>query len=141
MSEPSITSATICERGGMPGMCSGGSGLTRSPGMSVVFALLRNALGIQQVPPNIVINSLALIFTFYVMAPVGLEITERLEQRGLFDQGRMKTADLFAALADAREPLRTFMIDHGKERERKFFLRTAEKIWPPERAAAIDLRR
>ncbi len=103
----------------------------------VVFALLRNALGIQQVPPNIVINSLALIFTFYVMAPVGLEITEKLQQRGVFEQGRMKTADLFAALSDAREPLRTFMVEHGKERERKFFMRTAEKIWPPERAANL----
>lgn len=103
----------------------------------VVFALLRNALGIQQVPPNIVLNSLALIFTVYVMAPVGLDIADRLEERGMFQQDRMRTADLFDALAEAREPLRSFMLQHGKERERKFFLRTAEKIWPAKRSANL----
>ena len=104
----------------------------------VVFSLLRNALGIQQVPPNIVLNSLALIFSVYVMAPVGLEMTEKLEQKGVFQQGRMRTADLFDALSEAREPLRTFMMKHGKERERKFFQRTAEKLWPPERAKNLQ---
>jgi type III secretion protein R len=103
----------------------------------VVFALLRNALGIQQVPPNIVLNSLALIFSVYVMAPVGLEITDRLQDKGVFQAGRMRTSDLFDALSEAREPLREFMLKHGKERERKFFHRTAEKIWPPKRSAGL----
>jgi type III secretion protein R len=35
----------------------------------VVFHILRNALGTQQVPPNAVIAGLALILTFYVMMP------------------------------------------------------------------------
>ena len=36
----------------------------------VVMSLIRNALGVQSIPPNMVINALALILTFYVMAPV-----------------------------------------------------------------------
>ena len=40
---------------------------------AVVISLLRNALGIQQIPPNIVIYSLALVMTAYVMLPVGME--------------------------------------------------------------------
>jgi type III secretion protein R len=103
----------------------------------VVFALLRNALGIQQVPPNIVLNSLALIFSVYVMAPVGLEISDKLQEKGVFQAGRMRTSDLFDALSEAREPLREFMLKHGKDRERKFFHRTAEKIWPPKRSAGL----
>jgi type III secretion protein R len=103
----------------------------------VVFALLRNALGIQQVPPNIVLNSLALIFSVYVMAPVGLEISDKLQEKGVFQAGRMRTSDLFDALAEAREPLREFMLKHGKDRERKFFHRTAEKIWPAKRSAGL----
>lgn len=106
----------------------------------VVFALLRNALGIQQVPPNIVLNSLALIFTAYVMAPVGLDITDRLEAKGVFTSDRMRTSDLFSALSDAKEPLREFMIRHGKERERKFFHQTAAKLWPPARVANLTER-
>jgi type III secretion protein R len=103
----------------------------------VVFALLRNALGIQQVPPNIVLNSLALIFSVYVMAPVGLEISDKLQEKGVFQAARMRTSDLFDALSEAREPLREFMLKHGKDRERKFFHRTAEKIWPAKRSAGL----
>ena len=36
----------------------------------VVFNLLKNAIGIQQIPPTIVVNGLALIIALYVMAPV-----------------------------------------------------------------------
>jgi type III secretion protein R len=104
----------------------------------VVFALLRNALGIQQVPPNIVLNSLALIFTAYVMAPVGMDISDKLQAKGVFEQERMKTSDLFSALSDAREPLKAFMLKHGRERERKFFVKTAEKLWPPERSKNLS---
>ena len=35
----------------------------------VVISLVRNALGIQSIPPNMVVNALALILTFYIMAP------------------------------------------------------------------------
>lgn len=40
----------------------------------VVFGLLRSAPGIQQVPPNIVLNGIALILSVYIMAPVGMDI-------------------------------------------------------------------
>ena len=40
----------------------------------VVLSLLRNALGLQQVPPNVVLNGLALVLSVYVMYPVGTEI-------------------------------------------------------------------
>lgn len=106
----------------------------------VVFALVRNSLGVQQVPPNIVLNSLAVIFSMYVMAPVALEVSEKLESQRVFDTGKMKTADLFNAFESAREPLREFLIKHGKDRERKFFVKTAGKLWPEERAKKVSER-
>lgn len=106
----------------------------------VVFALVRNSLGVQQVPPNMVLNSLALVFSLYIMAPVALEIQERLDGSRVFESGRMKTADLLVALSSAREPLRDFMLRHGRERERKFFVKTATRIWPAERAATVTER-
>jgi type III secretion protein R len=42
--------------------------------MVVVLSLLRNALGLQQVPPNVVLNGLALVLSIYVMYPVGSEM-------------------------------------------------------------------
>ena len=41
--------------------------------IAIVLALLRNALGVQQIPPNIVIYSLALLLSLYIMVPVGEE--------------------------------------------------------------------
>src|SRR5204863_10095398 len=44
----------------------------------VVLSLLRNALGLQQVPPNVVLNGLALVLSVYVMYPVGTEMAAKL---------------------------------------------------------------
>ena len=42
----------------------------------VVLSLLRNALGLQQVPPNVVLNGMALILTAYVMYPTLQQMSE-----------------------------------------------------------------
>src|SRR5260363_17996 len=47
--------------------------------ISVVLALLRNALGIQQVPPNMALYAIALILTAYIMAPVGFQVSDALK--------------------------------------------------------------
>jgi len=104
----------------------------------VVFALLRNALGVQNVPPNMVLNSLALIFSVYIMAPVAMTIADKLEESGVFQAETIGTAEFFDAVDDAKEPLREFLIKHGRERERKFFLRSAKKLWPPERVKDVS---
>lgn len=51
--------------------------------IAVVLSLLRNALGIQQLPPNMAIYGLSLILTLFIMAPVGLEISDHLEKQPL----------------------------------------------------------
>ena len=42
--------------------------------LSVVLMLVRNALGVQQSPPNTAIYGLAIILTLYIMAPIGIKI-------------------------------------------------------------------
>ena len=39
----------------------------------VVTSLVRNALGVQQVPPAMVMNGLAIILTVFIMAPVAMD--------------------------------------------------------------------
>lgn len=41
--------------------------------ISIVMSLVRNALGVQQAPPNIALYGMALILSAYVMAPVGIQ--------------------------------------------------------------------
>lgn len=47
----------------------------------VVLSLLRNALGLQQVPPNVVINGLAIVLSIYVMYPVLLDTHAAINAR------------------------------------------------------------
>ncbi|MEE9335102.1 MAG: type III secretion system export apparatus subunit SctR [Granulosicoccaceae bacterium] len=91
----------------------------------VVLSLLRSALGVQQVPPNIVLNGLALILTIYVMYPVGQKMSERVN--GIEDISSSTDA-LFAAANTAKEPLREFLVKHSSKRERGFFLKTIQKM-------------
>ena len=103
----------------------------------VVLSLLRNALGLQQVPPNVVLNGLALVLSVYVMYPVGQQMAQRTA--GLQDITG-STADMVAAADVAKEPLREFLLKHSQPRERAFFLKTARKTLPAEQAAALSER-
>ncbi len=103
----------------------------------VVLSLLRNALGLQQVPPNVVMNGLALVLSVYVMFPVGQQMAERAS--GLSNIGS-STTGMIAAVDAAKEPLRDFLVKHAQPRERAFFLKTAQKSLPADKAAALTDR-
>lgn len=94
--------------------------VTCFPFMVTVLAILRQGLGLQQSPPNMLIVSLALFLTYYVMEPVFLEAWQfgvqpavegnlPIEEAGLraiepfrhFMTARIN-ADTFAVLADLR---------------------------------------
>ncbi len=105
--------------------------------MVVVLSLLRNALGLQQVPPNVVLNGLALVLSIYVMYPVGTEMAGKLQ--GLDNIGSSTKTMLQAADA-AKEPLREFLLKHSKPVERAFFLKTAQRAVKPELRTTITER-
>ena len=104
----------------------------------VVFSLLRNALGLQQTPPNMVINGLAIILSIYVMYPVGLKMSAVAQETGL---GRSSdTGSVLHGLDQAKEPLRDFMIRHTAEAERHFFHKTAQRLLDEKEKALISDR-
>ena len=102
----------------------------------VVFGLLRNALALQQTPPNIVLNGLALVLSVYVMYPVGVQMQQRVGEApvGASTQAMLGAAD------QAKEPLRDFLIKHTRPLERAFFLKTAQRSLPAEQAAELSER-
>jgi type III secretion protein R len=102
--------------------------------MTVVLGLLRNAIGVQQVPSNMVINGIAMIIAAYIMAPVGMDAVDAMRAKPATTSGPQKFAD---AIDAAKEPYRKFLERHAHEKERLFFLRSAATIWPPERAAEL----
>lgn len=59
---------------------------------SIVFSLVRNAIGLQEVPSNITLHGIALIMTFFVMTPVFNQIQEYTAENpvSLRDPGSVK---------------------------------------------------
>lgn len=106
----------------------------------VTLSLLRNALGLQQVPPNIVLNGLALILTLYVMYPVGQQMQDAIAARQTEGSVLQSTASISTAIDVGKEPLREFLIKHSDANERAFFLRTAQRVGNPEHARAMTDR-
>lgn len=101
----------------------------------IVLSLVRNALGIQQNPPNLVLNGLAIILSLYIMSPVTVAIFDAVHGTSLDvsdKQGLVEVAD------KAQAPLREFLKKHASQRERQFFYRTAFMLWPAEQANALD---
>lgn len=107
--------------------------------VSVVLFLVRNALGAQQVPPNIVLYGAALILTVFISAPVAEQTYTRLTDSQL----RYQTfEDWQLAARQGQEPLRDHLKRFTSEEQRRFFLSSTEQVWPPEmrgRANADDL--
>lgn len=93
----------------------------------VVTSLIRNALGIQSIPPNMVLNALALILSFYIMAPTVSESWQTL-QKGMKDNKPEVLYQTDLAVR-AAEPYRQFLIRETSETQVAFFTRTAEKLW------------
>ncbi|NLT47068.1 MAG: flagellar type III secretion system pore protein FliP [Clostridiales bacterium] len=71
----------------------------------IVFSFLRNALGLQQTPPNQVLIGLALFITFFIMAPVVDQINETAYQP--YSEGQIETVEF---LDRASVPLKEFML-------------------------------
>lgn len=103
----------------------------------IVFGLLRTALGLQQTPPNMVLNGIAIILTIYIMAPVGMDVSDALRGRSFGAKGEGLN-DIMAVVDAAKAPVKDFLLKHTQERDRKFFLKSAESIWPAQRAASLS---
>ncbi len=87
----------------------------------VVLSLTRQALGAGTLPPNQVITSLALILTFFIMAPTFNEINEKALQPYMNNQITPQ-----AALDRGIIPVRNFMFKQTHEKELALFVRMAK---------------
>ncbi len=105
--------------------------------LAVVFSLLRNALGVQQIPPNMAIYGLAVILTVYVMSPMGVQIKNIIEEEQIdFEQPE----EILSHWDQVSKPYRDFLYKYTTRVEREFFVKTAKVMWPEEEAKKIDER-
>ena len=108
--------------------------LTAFTRIVVVLSFLRNALGTQQAPPNVVLISLALFLTGFVMAPTfeaayreGIQplIANEIAEEEAFDK--------------TMTPMRAFMLAHVRDQDLGLFMNLA-KLEPVATAEAVPLR-
>ena len=100
----------------------------------VVFNLLKNAIGIQQIPPTVVVNGLALIMALYVMAPVLFETFELVQtQTSLTDMKFLRFM-----LAEGSEPYRDFLQHNTSPEMLALFKSMAVKLWPESMFQSIN---
>lgn len=85
--------------------------------IAIVLSLLRNAIGTPQIPPNQILIGLALIMTFFIMAPVYSQIDQQALQPYL--SGKIDQA---AAFQEAVNPIRDFMFKQTRQKDVELFL-------------------
>lgn len=102
--------------------------------IAIVMSLLRNALGVQQIPPNIALYGLALVLSAYVMAPVGFQIEREVSAS---PAAAKDLGSLVTAVRKGAEPLRGFMARNATPAQKEFFVGTAKRLWGPELSAGI----
>ncbi len=82
----------------------------------IVFSFLRQAMGIQQLPPTQILASLAMFLTFIIMYPTGEQINANALQPYLAQE-----ITLTQAIDRAQGPIRTFMFRHTREKDLSIF--------------------
>ena len=83
----------------------------------ISFSLLRNAMGVQQTPPNQVMIGLALFLTLFIMTPVINEMNEVAYVP--YKNGEYTTVEAFQA---ASVPLKTWMLKNTSNDSMDFFI-------------------
>jgi len=87
----------------------------------IVLSFIRNALGLQQTPPNQVLIGLALFLTFFIMAPIGSQIKDNAIQPFLKEEINQEVA-----YKRAMEPVREFMFKQTRDKDLALFINIAK---------------
>ncbi|AZN70860.1 flagellar biosynthetic protein FliP [Georhizobium profundi] len=110
--------------------------VTSFPRLIIAFAILRAGMGLQTTPANLILVSLALFMTFYIMAPT----FDRAWSEGV--QPLMENEiDETEAIARISDPFRDFMMANTRDQDLNLFIDIAtERGQTVETDGEIDLR-
>ncbi|HXW27770.1 MAG TPA: type III secretion system export apparatus subunit SctR [Xanthobacteraceae bacterium] len=102
--------------------------------IAVVMFLIRNALGTQQTPPNVVLYAIALVLTVYVTSPLLSEVYGRVASQPL--QLR-SVEDITNVFRTVRAPIQAHLARFTLPSERQFFLSATTHVWPQSARADV----
>ena len=101
----------------------------------IVLMITRNAIGVQQVPPGMAINGIALAATLFIMAPVGYEMAEivKVSPLDLTSVGALQQTGV-----EAIKPLRTLMLRNSDPDILTHLLENTARMWPAQMAQEVQ---
>ncbi len=99
----------------------------------IILSFLRNALGIQQTPPNMVLVGIALFLTLFIMTPVINQINTEA-----YTPYKNQEITQEEAIKRAEVPLKEFMLSHTEKTSVELFTEMS-KIEPPEDVKELPL--
>lgn len=108
----------------------------------VVLSLLRNAIGVQQSPPNQVLNGIALLMTIYVMFPTGVAMynaaSKAINTNPPSELFTGATAPyLINVINEGKEPLRDFLQRNCIGKHITGFYQLAYRSYPEEYRSSL----
>ena len=102
----------------------------------IVLSLLRSALGVQQAPPNQIINGVAFMLSMFIMYPTGIKIYEAANKTMIETKApdSLLSTDssvyIIKVAAAAAEPLRDFLKRNSSVAHQALFYRMAYRVLP-----------
>jgi flagellar biosynthetic protein FliP len=91
----------------------------------ISFHFLRQAMGVQGVPPNQVVIGICLFLTIFIMSPVGLKINEVAIKP--YNAGQITETE---ALKRGIEPIKEFMLKQTREKDLALFYQLSKAKRP-----------
>ncbi|MBS4167880.1 type III secretion system export apparatus subunit SctR [Parachlamydia sp. AcF125] len=109
----------------------------------IVLSLLRSALGVQQAPPNQIINGVAFMLSLFIMYPTGLKMYDAAHDviqsaRAPDSLVSVESSKYIVDVANAsKEPLRLFLKRNSSVKHQALFFRMAYRVLPEDYRATL----
>lgn len=93
--------------------------------ISAVLLILRNAIGVQQVPSNMVLYGISMVITLLVMGPVLQDAAQRFAPDGKMPENG---SEIIFSIGSAIPPFKVFMLKHVNPDYHDNFYETSKRI-------------
>jgi type III secretion protein R len=100
--------------------------LTAFVKLSVVFMIVRNALGLQQIPSNMIVMVLALFLSIFISMPVFSESVSSIANANFEDTS---LEDLFELIKAGLAPFQAFIVRNTDPEQLVFFVEVSTEVW------------
>lgn len=94
--------------------------------LSIVFFIIRNALGLQQSPPNMVLHTFALVLAIYISMPVYYNMYKVVTSA---DREPQNVEEWIGLLSKTSKPVVTFLEKNTDVEHKNYFAEVTKDIW------------